>query len=264
MNILTRELKAGRKPFLFWMLGMFVLDFVGIMKYQGVASDTAGMMQLLSSFPKIILSVMGVANVDVTRLSGYTAVLAYYVIICAVIYAVHLGSSAVTRELTDKTYEFLFTKPCSRSRALWMKLLAAWIYLALFVVFYIVFSLLAVTTIKTSESIVSVTLLFALDTFLVGSLFLALSALLAAVAGRPEKGSLYGNLAFLYAFLAGFAYDALENAGALRLISPLRYFLPPDLIAGRFSVPYALLTLALVAACLFGAFRRFQRRDLLG
>ena len=264
MNILRRELKAGRKPFFFWMLGMFVLDFVGIMKYQGVASDASGMAKLLSSFPKIVLSVMGVAGVDVTTLSGYTAVLAYYVIIFAVIYAVHLGSSAVTRETVDKTYEFLFTKPCSRGRVLFMKLLAGWIYLALFSIFYIAFSLLAATTIKTSESIASITLLFALDVFLVGSLFLALSAFLAAVSNRAEKGSLYGNLAFLYGFLAGVAYDSLENAGALRLISPLRYFLPADILAGTFSLPYALLAIALAAACLFGAYRWFQKKDLLG
>lgn len=263
MNILKRELRAGLKPFVFWMIGLFVLVFIGIVKYEGLsAAGDTGMTDLVASFPRIALAVMGIVGVDINTLAGYTAILSYYVLICAVIYAVHLGSSAVTRESVDRTYEFVFTKPCSRVRVLAMKLTAAWIYLALFSIFNFVFSVIAVASIKSTENITSVILLFTLSVFLIGSLFIALSAFLAALIRQAEKGSLYGNLAFLYAFILGVIYDMLENGGLLRLISPFKYFTSAELVAGRFNLFYTAVTAVLVIAFLYGAFKSFMKKDL--
>ncbi len=264
MNILKRELRAGIKPFILWTAGMFILVFIGIYKFQGVSAEGVDMSALLSQFPRPVLAVMGMAGVDISTLGGYVSVLFYYVLICAVIYSVHLGSSAVTRESVDKTYEFIFTKPVSRDRILAMKLLAGWIYLLVFCVLDVVFSIVAVSTLEASEAITGPIVLFALSIFLIASLFIALSALLAALVRQADKGSLCGNLAFLYAFVLGVVYDMLEHGGALRLISPFKYFRAPDLLDGRFDPLYTVISAALAAACLFGAFRLFKRRDLLG
>ncbi|SHH91846.1 ABC-2 type transport system permease protein [Sporobacter termitidis DSM 10068] len=262
MNIFKRELRAGLKPFVFWMIGMFVLVFVGIVKYEGLNTGGASMSDMVTSFPRIVQAVMGIVGVDINTLGGYTAILNYYVLICAVIYAVHLGAGAVVRESVDKTYEFIFTKPASRSRVLAVKLAASWVYLLLFCVFTAVFSVMAVGLLKTYEDITATILLFALSVFLVGSLFIALSAFMAAMAKRPDKGALYGSLAFLYAFILGVICNMLENPGILRLISPFTYFIPADLIAGRFDPVYTVIALLLAAAFLFGAFLRFKKKDL--
>ena len=262
MNIFKRELRAGLKPFIFWMIGMFLLVFAGIAKFQGISAAGSDFSELLASFPRIFLALMGIVGVDVNTLGGYSAILFYYVLICAVIYSVHLGSSAVSRESIDKTYEFTFTKPRSRGRVLAMKLAAGWIYLLLFCVLVVVFSLAAVASLKMAESITLLSVLFAVSIFLIGSLFIALSAFFASAAKRPEKGSLYGNLAFLFAFILGVVCNMLEHPGLLRLISPFSYYIPADLITGSFSLPYTGFTLLLIAASLVGAFTLFKKKDL--
>lgn len=261
MNILKREIRAGRKAFLFWMIGMFLLCYVGIIKYESY-SGSGSMMALLDSFPRVALAVMGAVGVDIGTLPGYTALLFYYVLVCAVIYAVHLGSAALTRESVDKTYEFVFVKPCSRARVLGLKLAAAYIYLTLFCAFNGLFAILAVNAMNAPEDVTALTWFCTLTTFLISALFVALSAFLSAMAKKPEKGTLYGNLAFLYAFILGVVYNMLENPGALKLISPFNYFLPADQVARRLDAALAALTLALTCALLFGAFARFKRRDL--
>lgn len=261
MNMLRRELRAGLKPFLFWMIGMFVLCFAGIIKFESY-TESGSMTELLASFPRVVLAVMGAVGVDIGTLSGYTALLFYYVLICAVIYAVHLGAGAVTRESVDKTYEFVFTKPCSRSRVLGMKLTSAYLYLLLFCVFNGLFAMLAVAYLKTSESMTAVIWLCVLTVFLIGALFVALSAFFASVAERPEKGTLYGNLAFLYAFILGVIYNMLEDPGLLKLIAPFNYFSSADLVAQRIEPLYIAITLVLTAALLFGAFAKFKSKDL--
>ena len=261
MNILKRELRAGRKAFLFWMIGMFLLCYVGIIKYESYTTS-GSMMELLNSFPRVVLAIMGAVGVDIGKLSGYTALMFYYVLICAVIYAVHLGSAAVTRESVDKTYEFVFTKPCSRSRVLGLKLAAAYLYLTLFCIFNGVFALMAVSSLNAAENVTGITWFCTLTSFLVSALFVALSAFFASMAKKPEKGTLYGNLAFLYAFILGVAYNMLENPGVLKLISPFNYFSAVDQVAQKLDVPLTIVTLVLTCAFLLGSFARFGRKDL--
>lgn len=261
MNILKRELRAGLKPFLFWSIGMFLLCFVGIIKYQSY-NASGSMMELVSAFPRVVLAVVGAVGVDIGTLSGYTALMFYYVLICAVIYAVHLGTSAVTRESIDKTYEFVFTKPCSRSHVLAMKLTAAYVYLLLFCVFNAVFSLMAVAYLKTGENITALVVILALSVLLIGFLFVAVAAFFAALAMRPEKGALYGNLAFLYAFILGVIYNMLEKPGLLRLIAPFNYFTPADMIEGKLDPVYVAIVVFLAVWLLYGAFRAFKKKDM--
>ena len=259
MNIFKREQRAGFKVFLFWMIGMFILCFVGIIKYQSYASS-GSMTELIASFPRVVLAVMGVVEVDINTLGGYTALLFYYVLICAVIFSVHLGAAAVSRESIDKTYEFVFTKPCSRARVLGLKLASAYSYLFLFCVLSSIFSMMAVAYLKTSENITPQILLFSLSVFLIGAVFIALSAFFASVSKQPDKGTLYGNLAFLYAFILGVICNMLEKPGLLKLIAPLNYFSPTDLLAAKFDFVYTGITLLLIAVFLYGAFRVFKRK----
>lgn len=262
MNLFLRELRTGRKTFLIWTVGMFALCFVGIIKYQSYTASGA-MTELLASFPRIVLAVMGIMSLDIGTLSGYTALLFYYILICTVIYAVHLGTAAVSRESVDKTYEFVFTKPRSRSWILARKLGAAYLYLVAFCILNGVFSMLAAAYLNTGEAIGQEVALFSLSTFLIGALFTALAALFSAGAKRPEKGALWGNFAFFYALILGMTYNLLESPGLLRLISPFQYFLAPDLIAGRFDILYTLVTLLLTTAFLRQAFHIFSRKDLV-
>jgi ABC-type transport system involved in multi-copper enzyme maturation permease subunit len=98
--------------------------------------------------------------------------------------------------------------------------------------------------------------------FLVGALFIALSAFFSSVAKRQEKGTLYGNLAFLYAFILGVIYNMLENPGLLKLITPFNYFNSADLVAERLDPVYVVVTLVLTVGLLFGAFAKFKNKDL--
>ncbi len=262
MNIFWRELRAGRKAFLFWMIGMFLLCFAGIVKYESY-SVGGGMEELLAAFPRVVLAVMGIAGVDMNTLAGYTALLFYYVLVCAVVYAVILGAGAISRESIDKTHEFLFTKPRSRTHILASKLAAACVTIVLFCLMSAVFAYAAVATLGSGESVIGVIAACTLAVLLIGILFVALAAFLATLVQKPEKGSLYGNLAFLAAFVLGVVYNMLENPGALRLFSPFNYFTSADLAAARVSPLFALLALALTAFLLFGALRRFERRDLV-
>lgn len=262
MNILKRELRSGLRPFLFWTLGLFLLVFSGVVKYTGVEAGGESARKLTESFPRIVRAVLGVVGLDIGSFGGYYAILAYYVLVVTAVYAVSLGGSAVTREAADKTYEFVFTKPRSRTFILGYKLLAGFFYLAFYCLLCFAFSAAAVSALKLGEDVRLTMFLFSLAAFLCGLVFFALSALFAAASARIERGARLGNLFVLAAFALGVVCDMLENGGILRLFTPFKYFNPAELLRGRLDPAYTALCLALFAAALYFAFRAFEKRDL--
>jgi uncharacterized protein YneF (UPF0154 family) len=122
--------------------------------------------------------------------------------------------------------------------------------------------MMAVAYLNTSETITALIWLCVLTVFFIGALFISLSAFFASIAERPEKGTLYGNHAFLYAFILGVVYNMLENPGILKLITPFNYFSSTDLVAEKLDPVYLFITLVLTVLLLLGAFAKFKNKDL--
>lgn len=262
MNLFRKELKTGLKPFLFWTFGLFVLIFAGIVKSGAAMADGAFMTELIGKFPRIVIAVMGMANLDIARFEGFYALLIQYVMILTAVYAVHLGNNAVSRESVDKTYEFLFTKPRARSFILAWKLLAALVFLTVYAALNLLFSVLATKQLGVEGDFIGLFLHFSAAIWLVGVVFFALAALFAAGIRSAERGARAGNLAVLGAYVLAVIYDLLERPGVLRAFTPFRYFLNSEVIEGSVQPLYAGLCAVLCGVFLFVAFARFERRDL--
>jgi len=262
MNIFKREMKAGLKPFLFWTLGLFVLVFAGVVKSTGLTAGGAGFTALTDSLPRIVKAVFSFVGVDISSFGGYYAVLAQYVLVLAAVYAVHLGNNAVSRETVDKTYEFVFTKPRSRSFILARKLLAGLVWFTVFCLLDFAFSAAAVEKLNIGIRFTSEMVRFALAAWLTGIVFFALGALFAAAFRSAERGAKAGNLAVLAAYGLGVVYDMLENGGILRFLSPFRYFLPAEMLESGLNPLFIVLCALVSCVCVVWAFLRFEKRDL--
>jgi len=265
MNILKREFKMGFKPFILWGLGLFFLVFVGMMKYTGIGdgANNSDITALMEKFPKVVLALMGVAGVDLTTLGGFYSVIAYYALICAIIYAIYLGNNAVSRETIDKTYEFLFTKPCSRESILINKLIAGEIFLMIFCLLNYIFSVMAISTLNFSENIQIQIVLFTFSIFLVSNIFFALSAFLSAAMKHSEKSSLYSNLCFLFVFILGIVFDMIENSKILKFFVPVKYFTSKEILEKHMSLTYVIICVLLTGIFSYGTFNKFSKKDLM-
>lgn len=263
MNMLKRELKANLKPFLFWMLGLLILDFAGMMKFTGMAeSNGADVTKIFASFPKIVLAMFGMAGADISTLTGYFSIMSFFTMMLTCIYAISLGVSAVSRESFDKTYEFVFTKPRKRTYILFIKVMAGGIYLVAFCILNYFFSLGGIATLNLSESISTEVFFFTLANFIIGVLFFSIAIFLSAAFKESEKGSKYSNLVFICVFIVGVIYDTLDNPGGLVLLTPIKYFSPDKLIAHSFDIGLLALCLTLIVGFFALGFKLFEKKDL--
>ena len=262
MNILKRELKAGRKAFIFWCIGLFVLVFASIIKFTGIEAGGAEVEDIVAQFPRPLQAMFGLVGVNISQIDGYYAAIVFYVMVCIAIYAISLGANAVGREAVDKTYEFVFTKPCSRSYILAMKLASGVVYLVAISLINYLFSVAALATLKLEKDISSEVLLFSVSEIIVGLVFFTMSAMIVSVIKRSEKGFLYGNICFLVAFIIGMLYDMLENAEFLRLFTPLRFFIPSEILNGTLNVGYVAFAIILCSGFTTISFINFEKKDL--
>jgi ABC-2 type transport system permease protein len=261
MNIIMKEIRFGLKPFLFWFLGMAFLLVAGMTKYTGIEGG-ANLNAIFDQFPKIILAVMGMGGgVDITKVGGYYSVLMYYSSIIVVLYAVYLGTSTVNRELIDKTYEFIFTKPRTRSYILSRKVMVGAGFVVVFCLTNIPLSFVGLSIISTRGENTGFVFTNTIALIFVGLLFFALGVFWSALLKRPERGATVTNLCFMVGFIAGIIYDMYANAAVLRVISPLRFFTPKEILAGNIDPVFAVGCVIATAILLYFGFRQFDRRD---
>ncbi|SHJ22881.1 ABC transporter permease [Parasporobacterium paucivorans] len=265
MNILKKELRSGIKVFTFWILGLIFIDFAGLTKFTGIAGSSASVdvVELMGRFPRIILAVFGVVNLDVSSLGGYYSVLHFYVLVCVSIYAIHMGGAAISRETSDRTYEFIFTKPRSRSHVVGYKLLSGAIFLAVFCIIHAVLSMFAIASLNLDGDIGGPIILFGTTAFLTGILYLTAGAFLAAFSKRNGIGMLAGNIMFLATFIIGVVSDMFEKGSAVRYLTPLKYFLPNEILQKNMSILFFVINIAAVGLLLYGTMFLFDQKDLI-
>jgi ABC-2 type transport system permease protein len=260
MNIFLQECKMNKKSLLFWLLGIFALTFAGITKYSGLSNEAGqnAILEIVSQVPKILLAVLGIADVDFTTLQGYYTVIHFYIVLCGSIYGIHLGTSCVTREFQDKTYEFLFSKPRSRIYILGMKSIGSIFFVGIFSAFYFITSILAVASLKNQEPMFQLLLLSSLTLFVTSILFFAVSSFLSIYAKSYQRASVYGNVFFLYSFLINIAYRAIENTKLLKIISPLNYFDSNELLTGKLNLGMVFFVVILILVLEFVSLFKFR------
>ena len=261
MNIFLREIKTDLKPFVFWCIGLVVLVFAGMAKFTGLREGGETVNAMMAAFPKPLQAMFGMAGINVAQLSGYYAVIVFYVMICISIYGISLGANAAGREAVDRTSEFLFTRPVSRSMVLAAKLLAGLVYLLGFSILSYALSAAAVSSFRLGHGIDGEIRLYGLAVTIVGLTFYVFAAMLVSLVRRTEKGFLYGNLIFVGTFILTMIYDMLDNGGALRLLIPMRFFTAPEILDGQLNPAFAALSAVLICLFTVVTFYSFNKKD---
>lgn len=132
MNIFVREMKANRKSLIIWCIGVILMVAAGMTKYEVVSSSGQYMNDIISSMPKSLQVMFGIASFDLSKASGFYGVIFSYLVLMAAIHASMLGSNIISKEERDKTAEFLMVKPVSRNKVVTSKLLAAFLNIVIF------------------------------------------------------------------------------------------------------------------------------------
>jgi Putative exporter of polyketide antibiotics len=241
---------------------MFLGVASGMAKYE-VYSAGGQNIDIFNKFPYSIRALLGIGSFDVTKMSGYFAMLFLYIEITAAIHAVLLGSNIIAKEERDKTTEFLMAKPLSRTTIITLKLLAALINILILNIVTLVSSIVMVAAYNKGADISSEIGIFMLSMFIVQLIYLSLGAALASLIRNPKVSGSLSVGVMMISFIISKITDLTDRLNFLNLFSPFKYFDYYSIVeSNNLNIGIVILSLLLIITFLASTYFFYQKRDL--
>ena len=263
MNIYIKELKSHRKSLIFWSIGVILMVASGMSKYAGLKSSGQSITEVFSQMPKSMQAVMGIGPLDLSKASGFYGLLFLYLVLMATIHAAMLGATIISKEERDKTSEFLFVKPVSRTKIISAKLLAAFTNIVIFNLVTFVSSLVAVGKMSEGEDVNGDIAITMVGMFILQLVFLAIGSAISAVKKRPKTAGSLATGILLLVFLLSVAIDLNEKLENLKYLTPFKYFEAKNMMyGGGFEGVYLILSALLIVLLIYVTYVFYKKRDL--
>jgi ABC-2 type transport system permease protein len=262
MNVFKRELKAHIKSIIIWSIGVIFLVASGMGKYGGMSGEGQTMNDLIESMPKSLQAIMGSGSLDLSIPLEYFGVLYLYLLVMGSIHAAMLGSGVIAKEERDKTAEFLFVKPLTRTKALAAKLLAVLVNVLLFNAVTYAVSYGMVASFSEGGAIVTELSLMMVGLLFVQLIFLGLGAAIAGLMNNPKMATSLSTGILMFTFILSIAIDMNEKLEDLKYLTPFKYFEAKQLISGEITVTSIVLSFVWITGFIAATFVGYLKRDL--
>ena len=262
MNIFRRELKAHRWGLLFWSIGMVFLVLSGMAKFAAYEQAGQSAAALMAGLPKTVQVIFGLSGFDLTKASGFYGILFLYIAVMGAVHAVLLGSGLISKEERDKTSEFLYAKPVSRSSAITSKLLAGVANLVALNLVTLASSFYFVDYYGKGEDVTREILLLMVGLFFLQLVFFSLGAVVAGTAKKPKLAPGRATSIMLLAFVLYYIVNLDANLDFLKYFTPFKYFDAAVVMKDGLEPVYIGLSAIITVAAVFWTYRSYGGRDL--
>lgn len=262
MNIIWQELKANKKALFFWCLGILFMAVVGMTKYSASSQDAQAMTDIVRELPTSIQALFGLSQLDMSKLADYYGILFPFNAIIAVLHAGLLGANTISKEERDKTSEFLYVKPISRSRVLSDKLVAIFNQLIILNVVTIIGSFIGVAIFGGGQMITGEIFMFMAAMFGMQLFFAAIGfGLAAALKNTKLATSISAIIVIVTYLLSAIVSMAGDNLVFLDILTPFKYYDPYTMLYGDFNWLYVVVNAVVVIVAISIGYFCYNRRD---
>ena len=262
MNIFKQELKVNLIALILWTVSLVTIILLVSFEYtvfQGNQEIQDFMDQpLFQQF----YGALGVGNVNIMTPEGFLSLLSIYIYLPLSIYAGLLGAGIISKEEKNKTAEYLFTLPISRTKVLLAKFFAGFTYVVLANVIVNGSAMLIFGRFETSDIYYQFLRNLSIGVFVTQMIFFAIGVGLASTLRDYKKSGAITVGVLLTTYMFGVLSNMVSEANFLRFITPFRYFAAPEMMANEFSFIYSLLAFIIVASGVTSLFYFYRRRDL--
>jgi ABC-2 type transport system permease protein len=262
VNIFVRELKANLRSLLIWAGIVLVFMTLGFSKFTAY-EDNPELLAVLDSFPPALMEAFNMKAFNLTTVTGFWGVMFTYFALLLSISAVMWGSDIISKEERDKTVEFALTLPVPRARVITAKALAAFVNCVVLLLFTWAVSMINVARFEPSEAFYDFQSLSILALFIMQITFLAVGVFLGCSMKHYKRASSVAVSLLLGTYFLSIISGLNENLEFLKYFSPFKYFDAGKILReSSIDLPFVLLSVGIIAACLVGAYITYSRRDL--
>jgi ABC-2 type transport system permease protein len=265
MNIYRREIQVNLKSLLIWTTALAGMGVLVMAFFPTIARQAETLERLVAGLPPGLLAAFGLQNLSMTDILGYYASKHYLMVtLFGSIYAILLASGIISKEESDRTIEFLLSKPIKRSAIVNYKCLSL---LTLILVFNIALSIIMFITlqiVKVEDFNIYTYLLLCIAPLLMHLTFAALGLLVSVLTRKTSTIMPLALGIVLATYFLSIAAALSEKLEFLKYFSPFKYVDAIDIVTNqRIEPQYLLLMLLINIIAIYCTFRIYTRKDIL-
>ncbi len=262
MNIYLHELRSLRKSTFLWVCALAAMSFIYFSVYPSIVADAENFKALFNAYPPSVLAMLNVTLDNLTSLLGFYTMIFTFLALFGAIQAMNLGLSILSKEVRERTADFLLVKPVSRSRIVSMKLLASVTMLlitnALFYLIVFAFAQLY----KTAEYDVAVFFMINFTLLFIQLIFFALGAVISVFVPKIKNVlPISLGIVFLFFFAGAFLVEGADDP--VRYLTPFEYFDVAYIVQNAaYETSYLLAGAAVVIVSITVTYLNYIRKDI--
>ncbi|KUK22471.1 MAG: Putative ABC-2 type transport system permease protein [Thermotoga petrophila] len=264
MNIYTWEMKRNIKTTIVWMVALVLVQLMYISVYPSIVKDTELLTRMMKLMPKAFLRIFGLEDLDFSNVLNYLAsISSIYVTLVGSIFAVLLACKVLAKEESEKTAEFLLSKPVKRSKVLLQKISSTLTLILTFDLIICLSSLLMVESFKQSAVDYTSFWLFWISQILLHLTVSNLVFVVIVLAKRQDSTISFGIGMTFVLYILAMASKLTEKLEFLRYITPFYY---SDAIRimkfGRIEPIFLVIYLFLNLVLILGSILFYSKKDI--
>ncbi|OZM56688.1 multidrug ABC transporter permease [Lottiidibacillus patelloidae] len=262
--IFKRELVKAQKGLWIWFTILGGLIVMMLSMYPEISKSTENINELLESYPDALKAAFNIDQLGFDTVIGFYSIEGYlFATLFGSIFAVLLAGNIVVKEESDKTAEFLLSKPITRKEVITQKLFAL---LAAITQFNILLSAATFIGFKIgSDEVVplKVFLLISIAPFLLHITFASLAFLVSSVM-RKSKSIMSISLGIVFVtYFLNILASITNKAEFLKYFSPFEYIDSVTIIVEQTIKPLYLVCMTLIiCVSIVASYVIYHKKDL--
>jgi ABC-2 type transport system permease protein len=261
MNIFKHEIKQNRGATIIWTIALVAIAAMYISIYPTIF-QTAEIAKVFDAFPEVYKKALGISDISLFTFAGLYGILLTFVILTGAVQAMNLGVGIVSKEVRNKTADFLLSKPVTRISILNQKLFSA---VTLLLLTNIVFLAAAWGLIQAFIDVpfkFDVFIRSSLVLFWVQSFFFSIGFLLGVILPKI-KSVIAVSLPVVFGFYILGLLDTVVGEEKIRYMTPFKFFDVSKLTSGGTYRTASLVYLGiLVVLAIAGSYIVYKKKDI--
>ena len=262
MNMFLHELKAYRKSTIIWTCSLIALIVLFLAMFPTFSKEAEAFKKVMEGFPEPVRKALGLSVDSMSSILGFYAYTFLYVTLCGAIQAMNLGTSIISKEVREKTADFLLTKPVTRIKIMTSKLLAALTSLVITNIAYLAVASIMASIVKTKDYSYKIFFMLSFTLFLVQLFFLALGVIVSVVVPKI-KSVLPISLGTVFAFFIIGMLASTTGDDAMRYITPFKYFDTNYIIKNSsYEATFIIIEFGFIVAAIAVSYFVYSKKDI--
>lgn len=262
--IFKREFIKNIKSLIIWSIVLGSLILLMLSVYPQFTKDQDALNELLKAYPESMKNAFGMDKLNFGTVLGFYGVEIYIMTtLIGSIYSAIMAANIVAKESSDKTIEFLLSKPVLRREIIAQKLLAVIVNVLLLNAVIILTSIIGFQFAKNAEVSVKTFALISIATAMLHMTFAAISFLLSCIMRKTRNIlSISMGIVFVQYFfhIMSGVTSKLEN---LKYISLFSYVDSANIISNNaLDMIYVLIMTLIILLCAASSFIIYERKDI--